>query len=574
MRLWKVDQDGQPVNGVVFGLYDSATDELKARGTTGHVDGRDGVIIFTPQPPAGAADGYAEVKWANSANTSYYLKEISAPAGYGINETKIPVVVGIYSIYADAGTADDGVTVMAGVGKLAQTMMKYASQGSVNISLRDITAIGQTQASGTFDLDGWQDMKLDGSNASRSLNLHYGMNAMVDYGLHDEDGGQTLYPFFVTDTGYIRTDVYQNYKALTTDQYGHAQLNSANKVKIDDSITSLFSLINIVVVPDKTTKDTKTGELVISKKIIAGKGSTLTDEDRTRTFEITLELKDKDGKALAGPYYFNGTDKSGYIGDGGVIYLHHDESITILGLPEGARYSVKEMKVEGYNPTPEDGTFTGTIISDGTQRADFINSKGDSLIGSIQIMKTVNSDDNTDKETAFEFTMTLGDTGINGTYGDLTFKDGVAKFSLKDGEILKAYGLPMDTDYEVVETSDDRFSAVVVNGKGKIKAGELVEVTFTNSRKEAEIPKIQIEKEQSLNDGPRTKNLLTAKPGDIVTYYITVTSVGNTTAKDVVVTDAVPSDPKGLTLVPGSISDGGTETNGVITWHLGDLDPG
>ncbi len=33
------------------------------------------------------------------------------------------------------------------------------------------------------------------------------MNALVDYGLHDIDGGQTILPFFVTDTGFIRARV-------------------------------------------------------------------------------------------------------------------------------------------------------------------------------------------------------------------------------------------------------------------------------------------------------------------------------------------------------------------------------
>ena len=82
-------------------------------------------MIFSPRNDEG--DGHAQVVWANTAErTHYYLKEISAPAGYDKNPTVIPVVVGTYSIYADAGDEDDGVVVMAGVGKLTQTMRKFA----------------------------------------------------------------------------------------------------------------------------------------------------------------------------------------------------------------------------------------------------------------------------------------------------------------------------------------------------------------------------------------------------------------------------------------------------------------
>ena len=71
--------------------------------------------------------------WARSQHDTYYLKETRAPEGCEVNETVIPVYVGIYSIYADAGTPEDGVTVMAGVGKLVQTMKKYAADEEVMV---------------------------------------------------------------------------------------------------------------------------------------------------------------------------------------------------------------------------------------------------------------------------------------------------------------------------------------------------------------------------------------------------------------------------------------------------------
>ena len=132
LRVQKVDEDGKGVNGVEFTL--TGPNNSRITGTTAKVDGQDGVLIFRPDAPPNE-DGYAKIDWAE-VGTEYTLKETNAPDDYEQNETEIPVVVGIYSIYADAGIKGDGVTVMAGVGKLMQTMTKYAADDMVNITLR------------------------------------------------------------------------------------------------------------------------------------------------------------------------------------------------------------------------------------------------------------------------------------------------------------------------------------------------------------------------------------------------------------------------------------------------------
>ncbi|MDE5931355.1 MAG: prealbumin-like fold domain-containing protein, partial [Lachnospiraceae bacterium] len=254
LRVMKVDENGQPLNGAQFGLYASIEDAQQERnavatGETANVDGVDGILIFKPQTDGGP--GYAGMVWANALDQPYYLKEISAPKGYGVNETIIPVVVGIYSIYADAGAAGDGVSVMAGAGQLYRTMAKYASDGDVNITLRDITVTAQWQDSGQFVLDGWQDIEESGQKQEK--NLHYDRNREMgmDYGLHDEDLGST--PFFRTDTGFLRVRVSQNTQALRDELYNGA-VNIANWDDLKDTdLTGLFSLLNIVVVEDRKT---------------------------------------------------------------------------------------------------------------------------------------------------------------------------------------------------------------------------------------------------------------------------------------------------------------------------------
>lgn len=87
-------------------------------------------------------------------------------------------------------------------------------------------------------------------------------------------------------------------------------------------------------------------------------------------------------------------------------------------------------------------------------------------------------------------------------------------------------------------------------------------------------PEVIMEKEQSLNGGPRTKERIQVKPGDTITYYVTLTNNSESTAYDVIVTDEVPKEPKLLQLIATSISDNGEETAGTITWNLGDLGTG
>lgn len=501
LRVRKVDQDGRAVNGAVFALYDNAncSGTPVARGTTATVDGVGGTLIFKPQPEMSGSSvkqGYAKMVWARSSNTNYYLKEISAPSGYIVNPTVVPVVVGIYSIYADAGTPDDGVTVMAGVGKLAQTMTKYASDGEVNITLRDIVAYKQTQPSGEFDLHGWKDEYLSDTAAPnsvrRSLNLHYGLNAVVDYGLHDYDCGENINPFFVTDSGFIRAQVYQNWAALKDDTSAlTGESNNGNRDDISDTeITSLFSLLNVVVVTDRTTPDTKTGELTVSKKIV-GSSTNYTESDYMKNFIFTVELFDASGAPLSGEYRFYGTHKAGYVASGDEIPLHHDESITILGLPAGSSYKVTETQESGWNSKPASGVAKGKVADGENCRAAFVNSKERfPLEGELMISKTVTGTAG-DTTRSFNFTVTFADS--NGQPLTSTFSyDGSlmgeiasgAVITLAHGQYVTIHGLPAGTSYTVVETeaNADGYTTTAEGDGGTIAKAEVAKARFVNNK--------------------------------------------------------------------------------------------
>ncbi len=500
LQVWKVDQDGKGVNGAQFGLYmsEDCTGTPAAAGTTATVDGRDGVLVFSPSASENTP-GQAKMVWAGSTNTRYYLKEMSAPSGYQINKTVIPVVVGQYSIYADAGKANDGVTVTAGVGKLTQTMRQYAMGNDVDITLQDITAYMQTQPSDGFSLEGWNDVKLEntaGADVLRSMNLHFGKNALVDYGLHDEDGGKNLSPFFVTDTGFVRARVQQ---MAETDRYENVNKDANRDDLGDTDLTNLFSLLNVVVVTDQTAGDTNTGKLTISKQVT---GSGLSQSDYTTNFSFTIELRDSHGAPLSGQYEyrFYGADKVGFIdSENNTLLLHHDDSVTILGLPVGTQYTVTENKADGWHVKPAGGILSGTIANGQTSEAKFENSKAPfpeepkPETGSFSISKTIKGENLTaeDRRQAFVFTVTLTDTNnqpLTGRYpytaasSSGTIASGET-ISLRDGESATILGLPVGTKYTVTENKADGWETAPANGA----SGEIIEETpgsapFTNTK--------------------------------------------------------------------------------------------
>lgn len=478
LRLWKVDEDGRGVNGATFTLY--TEDGLEAAsGVTAAVDGRDGVLVFTPEAlthaDGGVQDGYARVEWAEEGR--YYIQETSAPAGYTLNPTRIPVVVGHYSVYADAGSKTDGVSVMAGVGKLMQTMARYAAHNAVNITLRDIIAFAQTQPSNAFDLNGWEDAKLENTQLSRSMNLHYGCNAVIDYGLHDEDGGENIYPFFTADEGFLRTRVEQNTDALQNQRYA-VDDNATNFDDLEDEdLTSLFSQINIVVVTDAKEVKTETGRLSIRKTV---EGDKIEDADHTRNFTFTVTLQDRNGKPLTDAYYYYGEQRAGYIRDGGTLSLRHDEALTILGLPEGAKWTVAEMPAGAdWKVMPESGVISGGIETDETAYATFVNHKGLPL-GDLSVTKQV-AGDGGDPKKDFSFTVTLDDPTISGEFGGMTFVNGVASFTLRHGESKTASGLPAGIGYAVTEVKEEGYTAACDKADGTISAGTETKAVFVNT---------------------------------------------------------------------------------------------
>lgn len=103
--------------------------------------------------------------------------------------------------------------------------------------------------------------------------------------------------------------------------------------------------------------------------------------------------------------------------------------------------------------------------------------------GNLSVAKTV-AGNNGDTSKAFSFTVTLGDTEINGTFGEVTFADGVATFILKHGESKTAVGLPAGITYTVTEAEADKdgYTTTSVNASGSIIKDDTTATAFTNTR--------------------------------------------------------------------------------------------
>lgn len=103
--------------------------------------------------------------------------------------------------------------------------------------------------------------------------------------------------------------------------------------------------------------------------------------------------------------------------------------------------------------------------------------------GSLKVEKIL-SGNATDSSKLFHFEVTLSDTEINGTFGDMEFENGVASFTLKGGQSLTASNLPAGITYTIKEkeANKDGYTTTVNNSTGEIKPNTTSLALFTNTK--------------------------------------------------------------------------------------------
>jgi uncharacterized repeat protein (TIGR01451 family) len=123
--------------------------------------------------------------------------------------------------------------------------------------------------------------------------------------------------------------------------------------------------------------------------------------------------------------------------------------------------------------------------------------------------------------------------------------------------------------------------------KKSAKKGKSASKSSTTSTEDSEIgtitshsysttsakPKLTLVKQQAVNGGEKASESVKARPGDTITYYLTLTNdeSSESAAKDV---DIVDDIPQGMKYVEGSAVGDATVSNGSVRWTIGSLKAG
>ena len=233
-----------------------------------------------------------------------------------------------------------------------------------------------------------------------------------------------------------------------------------------------------------------TGILSVEKIVLNYAGDT--NED----FNFTVTLSDNTLNGTYGDMEFkNGVSE---------FTMKHGQVKTAIGLPVGISYMVTESDNDEY--IIESQNANGTIIENKWTTAIFSNTKK-LATGNLSVQKTV-SGNAADTNKAFTFTVTLSDNTLNGTYGEMEFKNGVATFTLKHNESKSATGLPVGISYMVTESDNEGYTVEAQNASGSIIENETISASFTNTKDSEQLNNILPPSFESPDSGDNSSTLL------------------------------------------------------------------
>ena len=501
LTVQKLDQNGNLITGgaATFelrpadqgGTYNPLATAVQTQKTS------EGVATFTAIP-----------------NGTYYLVETDAPAGYTANATQVKVIVNDTGVYANAGTAEDGISVERGVGRLVNSMAQFASKNTVDTTLNQIVAKFYTiETEEPHEGFPWREIEgsddeaafspvgdvvyhpaysVTGTSSENPQWYLYGTAptsvATTSVGMHlthsaDHSGDRCngLYQTTVTlasrEEGITAQETDTGWSALLVERcMFHTRDNDTPHTNLTGkNLTDLTALFTGDVTV-KVKNDRIVGNLAVQKTVAGNAG------DTGREWEFTIELKNANRTALSGDFHYEGesivtdvTPPQGgklTLGNDGkaTISLKHGQKITIKGIPANVTYTVTETEAnkEGYGTTPGNGTASGKIEVDNTAMAAFTNTK--SVYQRLTVEKTVEGADG-DKDKAWEFTIELknaDETALSGSFrykgesiegvdqppdDTLTFDSaGKATIRLKHGQKIIIEDIPVNATYTVTET--------------------------------------------------------------------------------------------------------------------------
>ena len=466
----KTDSEGKPVDGAKFGLYKSiqvtedANGKAVLNGEQTPYDTLTTRSVANPVKLEGAgifpytSDGKEPL-----VKGTYYLKEVSAPQGFLLNDTLTKVIVDDYGVHADAGTPDDGVSTFVGVGSLLKSLGQFGAEGDIDNTLTWIKGSRQT---GAFDAAGnlkWTDVTSPGDKDT--VHLKYGANGRI-YQYGPTEAGK---PYRLeTETGWIRMGITQDDVSSDTNAKGaRADLGNMN-------LNALFTGATCVRVANE-----REASLEVTKKVDVPDDLT-GNKDAEFTFKFTVP----EGKTYKAAVFKNaGAGKqAGDVFDlknGDTHAIKADETIRVYGLAKGDNYTVQELTGKdempaGYkltgrkqgdkNLTEEGDSISGTIASqnsNGTLAEDnklvFTNSYKTDASDELtpQVTKKVSGTESTDKEFSFTLAAT-SDMQAKIAAGDLTVSDDLAGDAHAESRATK--GAITGKDGQTVDFSGMKFN--------------------------------------------------------------------------------------------------------------------
>lgn len=368
----KTDTAGKPVEGAKFGLYTAdqvttdANGKVVLKGEQTPYDTLTMGSVGNPVPLEGAGI-FPNTSKEHKPLTkrTYYLKEISAPSGFLLNDTLTKVIVDDYGVHADAGTRDDGVSTFVGPGALMKSLGQFGAEGDIDNTLTWIKGVRQT-SNGVTDTDGnlsWSNV--DPAGAGDTVHLKYGANGRVyQYGPTEEGKPYRL----ETETGWIRMGITQDEQPKGTKSKGaRADLRDMN------NLNALFTGATCVRVANK-----REASLEVTKKVDVPDGLT-GNKDAEFTFKFTVP-KGKTYKAAV--FEKAGAADEKQVGDMFDLTNGREQTITagqtirVYGLAEGDKYTVQELTRAGKMPA-------GFTLTKREQGGNALGGEGDSIEGTI-----------------------------------------------------------------------------------------------------------------------------------------------------------------------------------------------
>ena len=464
----KTDTEGKPVDGATFGLYtsDQVTDangKVVLRGDQTPYDTLKTRSVANPIPLEGAgifpctSDGNRPL-----VNGTYFLKEVSAPKGFLLNDTLTKVIVDDYGVHADAGTADDGVSTFVGPGALMKSLGQFGAEGDIDNTLTWIKGMRQTSDGVTDDHGNLSWRNVDPAGAGDTVHLKYGANGRIyQYGPTKEGEPYRL----ETETGWIRMGITQDKPGVTNAKGARADLGDMN-------LNALFTGATCVRVANE-----REASLEVTKKVDVSAGLT-GNKDAKFTFKFTVP----EGKTYkAAVFEKAGTASERRVGNvfdltnGYSQTIKADETIRVYGLAKGDNYTVQELtgadkmpagykltgrKQGATNLTDEGDSITGKIAkqnTDGTlaeaNKLVFTNTYKAEASDELtpQVTKKISGTESTGKMFSFTLTATsetkdkiaAGDLKADGLKGDTSSESKTTKGEItsKDGQTLNFSGM-------------------------------------------------------------------------------------------------------------------------------------